>query len=130
MQLLSRLLNGLQCLPHFILANLVLFSCLSSGNAFAANQNTAFIPFKINAPNQQEMTLLSDEALQKELATKKFDMLPRNEAQSLVDYTGSWPPPAEALAKIVEKTGFDYIAVGTLSQIAGQLSIEISSRAP
>ena len=125
MQLLSRLLNSLKCLPHFILTSLVLFSCLSSYNAFAANQNTAFIPFKINAPNLQEMTLLSDEALQKELATKKFDMLPRNEAQSLVDYAGSWPPPSEALAKIVEKTGFDYIAIGTLTEIAGQLSIDI-----
>ncbi len=125
MQLSSRLVNSLKCLPNFIITSLVLFSCLSSFNAFAANQNTAFIPFKINAPNLEEMTLLSDEALQNELATKKFDMLPRNEAQSLVDYAGSWPPPSEALAKIVEKTGFDYIAVGTLTEIAGQLSIDI-----
>ena len=101
MQLSSCLINGLKSLPHFILASLVLFSCLSSFDAFAASQNTAFIPFKINAPNPQEMTLLADEALQKELATKKFAMLPRNEAQDLVNYAGAWPPPPEALAKIV-----------------------------
>jgi outer membrane protein insertion porin family len=125
MQLSSRFLNCLKTLSPRIPACLAVFFCLAASSAFAAEQNTAFIPFKINAPHPQELMLLTDEALQKELAGKKFTMLPRDEARGLVDYSGTWPPPAAALGLVAEKTGFDYVAVGTVTQIAGQLSIDI-----
>jgi outer membrane protein insertion porin family len=125
MQLSSRFLDSLKTLPHIALTNLVFLFFFATSSAFGAEQNTAFIPFKINAPNPQEMTLLTDEVLQKELAVKKFSMMPRSEAQNLVDYSGSWPPPSEILVKVAEKTGFDYVAVGTVTQIADQLSIDI-----
>ncbi len=125
MQLSSRFLYCLKTLPNIALASLAISLIFISTYAFAADQNTAFIPFKINAPDPQEMTKRTDEALQKELTAKGLTLLSRTEAQNLVDYAGSWPPPSEALAGIAEKTGLDYVAVGTLTQIGEQLSIDI-----
>ncbi|MDH3330313.1 MAG: outer membrane protein assembly factor BamA, partial [Desulfobulbaceae bacterium] len=109
----------------FLLSNLVVLFCLTPVNALAADQNTAFIPFKINAPDPQELGQQIDSALQKELETKNLTMLSREEAAAIIDYAGSWPPEAENLQKIAEKTGFDYVAVGSLTQIADQLSLDI-----
>lgn len=125
MQLAPRFLNCLKLRSQSILTNLVVLFCLAASSAFAAEQNTAFIPFKINAPNPQEMMRLTDSALQKVLAAKKLTMLSREDARGLVDYSGSWPPPSPILAGIAEKTGYDYIAIGTVTEIAGQLSIDI-----
>ena len=72
MQPASRFLDFLKTLPLFALSLLVLFSCLATTSVLAAEQNTAFMPFKINAPNAQEMIMLTDKALQNELAEKKF----------------------------------------------------------
>lgn len=125
MQLSSLLLDRSNITGRFFLVALLLFCCFASLPANAAEQNTAFLPFKINAPNPQEMRLLTDEAMSKELSEKKFRMIPREEAKKLVDYAGTWPPPPEDLAGVAEKTGYDYVAAGTLTLIAGQLSIDI-----
>jgi outer membrane protein insertion porin family len=125
MQLSSRFLDCLKPLPNIALAQLVILCLLAVPGVFAAEQNTAFIPFKINAPDPQEMKLLADEALRKELDAKDFTMLTRDEARNLVDYEGSWPPPAADLTKVAEETGLDYVAVGTITRITSQLSIDI-----
>ncbi|HEJ83559.1 MAG TPA: outer membrane protein assembly factor BamA, partial [Desulfobacteraceae bacterium] len=125
MQLSSRFLNCLKPLPNIALTQLLMLCFLAISSAFAAEQNTAFLPFKINAPHPQEMRLLTDEALRKELEAKKFSMLPREKARGFIDYEGTWPPLSADLAKVAEETGFDYVAVGAITQIAGQLSIDI-----
>ena len=91
----------------------------------AATQNTAFIPFKINAPDTTETARQADELLQQALERKSLKMMPREEAIQLVDYRGTWPPVAETLTKISEQTGFDYVAVGSLTMIGDQVSIDV-----
>jgi len=125
MQLKSRFSFCLKLATDTVLFTLVALLCLTSFNAAAAEQNTAFIPFKINAPDRLEMAKQADEALKKELNSKNFTMLSREEAVELIDYSGSWPPVPDVLTKISEMTGFDYVAVGSLTRIANQLSIDI-----
>jgi len=108
-----------------VLFTFVAIFFLTSFTARAATQNTAFVPFKVNAEDSAAMENQVDEALKKELETKNFTMLSRNEAVQLIDYNGSWPPVPDVLTKISETTGFDYVAVGSLTKIGDQLSIDI-----
>lgn len=92
----------------------------------AAEQNTAFLPLKINAPDRPTLRLQADKALGDALAEKKLSMIPRSEAETLADYSGSWPPPAAVLSRIAEKTGYDYVAVGSLTQIGERISLDVA----
>lgn len=108
--------------PLFLL---FLLGCLISPAASAAEQNTAFVPFRINAPDALEMATRVDEALQRELAERKFTMLSRDEADAILDYAGAWPPDLRTIETIAERTGYDYVAIGSLTQIGDQVSIDI-----
>lgn len=125
MQVPSRLFPFLKWIPAAVLPALVLLCCLSIPSARAAEQNTAFVPFKINAPNPQVLSKQADEALKQELEAKKFTVLSREEAAKLVDYERSWPPGPEVIARVAQQTGQDYVAIASLTQIADQLSIDI-----
>jgi outer membrane protein insertion porin family len=125
MQVPSRLLSFLKLIPAAVLPVLALLCCLSTTGVRAAEQNTAFVPFKINAPNPQALGKLADEALKQELEAKKFTFLSREEAGKLVDYERAWPPAPEVIARIAQQTGQDYVAIASLTQIADQLSIDI-----
>lgn len=103
----------------------VLLGCLTCHSAWAAEQNTAFVPFKINAPDVREMAALADEALQRELGDRNFTMLSRPEAEKMLDYAGAWPPDQRTIETIAEKTGYDYVAIGSLTRIGEQISIDI-----
>ncbi len=105
---------------------LLLFSFIFPLTAQADNQNTAFFPLKVNAPNKIELQQQVDQALARELDTKQLALIPRNEAAKLVDYEGTWPPPATALTRIADQTGYDYIAVGSLTQIGERISLDVS----
>jgi outer membrane protein insertion porin family len=104
---------------------LFFLGCLTAHAALAAEQNTAFVPFKINAPDVLEMTARVDEAMQRELAGKNYTLLSRDEAQAIVNYAGAWPPDYRAIETIAEQTGHDYVAIGSLTQIGEQISIDI-----
>ena len=99
---------------------LVSFSTVS-----AAEQNTAFLPLKINAENSSQVAKQVDAALEAALADKNFTMVSRAKAEKIVDYKGSWPPPARVLAKIADSTGYDYVAVGSLTKIGEQISVDM-----
>ncbi|MHB8790400.1 MAG: outer membrane protein assembly factor BamA [Desulfobulbaceae bacterium] len=125
MQASSRFFAVVKWVPAAILPVLALFCCLHTASALAAEQNTAFVPFKINAANPQELAQQADEALRKELEAKKFTALSREAAAELIDYARSWPPAPEVIARIAQQTGLDYVAIGSLTQIGEQLSIDI-----
>jgi len=125
MQHSSRVVDCLKTIHSLLLATLLLFFCHATPAVSASGQNTAFVPFKVNAPNPQEMTKLTDQALKNELNAKKLTMLSRDVARTMIDYSGPWPPESDTLARIAEKTGYDYVAIGTLTQIAGEISIDI-----
>lgn len=104
----------------------LLIACLVAGNALAAKQNTVFLPLKINAEDSGALAQQADAgALQAALSGKSLVMLPRSEAEQHVDYKGTWPPPATALTKALEKNGMDYAAVGSLTVIGRRISVDM-----
>jgi outer membrane protein insertion porin family len=108
----------------FILAVMTLLFCLHP-EARAAEQNTAFVPFKINAPDPRELGERVDSLLREELQAKNLAMLAREDAAAIFDYKGAWPPVPEDILKIAEQTGNDYVAVGSLTRIADQVSLDV-----
>lgn len=103
----------------------LLAACLVPGIASAAEQNTLFLPLKINAEDSAALAQQADTALAEVLAGKKFSLLGRAEAEQLADYGGAWPPPLPALRKALEERGMDYAAVGSLTLIGGQVSVDM-----
>jgi len=92
--------------------------------AEAATQHTAFLPLKINAPDQNKIAQLADAAMQKELGSANLKMIPREEAEKMVNYSGPWPPSSTTLSALVEKSGFNYVGLGSLTIIGDQISID------
>ena len=91
----------------------------------AGEQNTAYLPLKINAANSAQLAPQIDAALESALAGKNFSMVSRLEAEMLINYNGAWPPPVSALAKIAVSTGLDYVAVGSLTLIGDRTSVDM-----
>ncbi|MBC8208562.1 MAG: outer membrane protein assembly factor BamA [Desulfobulbaceae bacterium] len=51
-------------------------------------------------------------------------MLPRKAAGQLLDYAGTWPPPAQALNELSQRTNKDYVAIGSLTLLGEQISLD------
>jgi outer membrane protein insertion porin family len=120
-------------LSRFFLIFLLLFWVMFGGffavhavnTASAAEQNTVFLPLKINAENSETVAQKVDISLEGVLAGKDFAMLSRLEAEKLVDYSGAWPPSVASLTKVAERNGLDYVAVGSLTMIGEQISVDM-----
>lgn len=101
-----------------------IFLCFP-GIAAAVEQNTSYLPLKINSPsNLPAITEQADSALSNALFPTSFSMMARTEAATLLDYSGTWPPEAKDLQKIATATGLDYVAVGSLTILGNQISID------
>jgi outer membrane protein insertion porin family len=119
------------CTFIVLLTALLIAAPLSS--LAAEKPNTLVLPFKINTPTDPApLTQTVDAALAKALEAgparmRTFRLLPRNEAENIFDYTGSWPPPHEALQKFGTDTAADvsYVAVGSLTKLGDSISIDI-----
>lgn len=103
----------------------LLTACLTADWALAAKQNTVFLPLKINAEDSGALAQQADTALQAALASKNFTLMPRSEAEQLINYQGAWPPPAADLTKALEKNGMDYAAVGSLTVLGRRISVDM-----
>ncbi len=105
----------------FVLALSLIFPNLVA----AVDQNTTYLPLKINSPEgQSDLAAQADSGLENALFPVSFSMMSRDEAEKLVDYSASWPPPPAELTKIAKETGLDYVAAGTLSIIGDKISID------
>lgn len=105
---------------------LVLLLVLTAGPAAAARQNTAFLPLRINAPgNVPQLKAQADKLLLDTLAARDFAPVSRSQAETLADYQGSWPPNPTTLQKIATTTGYDNVAVGSLTMVGKQVSIDM-----
>ncbi len=112
--------------PGHLLLALVLALCLVfPGLAAAVDQNTTYLPLKINSPGKKDtLSQEADTALANALLPSSFSMMARKKAEKLVDYSGTWPPSPKGLQKIAAATGLDYVATGSLTIIGKQISID------
>ncbi len=110
--------------PVLFCALLLSLIALYPGYAAALEQNTAFLPFKINAPDPASLVEASDKALEQEVTAKGLTVMPRAQAQKLVDYNGAWPPPPAVITRIAEATGADYIAIGSVTKLGNRISLD------
>ena len=93
--------------------------------AAAVEQNTTYLPLKINSPEGLEkITLEADQALSNVLLATSFSMMNRSEAEKILDYAGPWPPKPSKLQEVAALTGLDYVAAGSLTVIGDQISID------
>ncbi|WP_310600072.1 outer membrane protein assembly factor BamA [Desulfobulbus sp.] len=92
--------------------------------SLARESNTVFLPFKINAPDAAAVTGVADKALEREAGAKGMKMMPRGQAEKLVDYKGAWPPPTPVLAKVAESAGAGYVVIGSLNKLGNRISVD------
>ncbi len=93
--------------------------------AAAIEQNTVFLPIQVNSPeNKAELSNTADTLLSAVVAKKNYTMLERSQAAVLVNYSGPWPPSVDTLKQLAESTGLDYVAIGSLTVIGGQISLD------
>ncbi len=121
---LSRIPAGHQ-LSRLLLSLAVSLSLILPSLACAVEQNTTFLPLKVNSPvNHAEIIAQADQALASVLLPSTFSPMDRAEAAKLLDYSGPWPPAPDQLQKITAATGLDYVAVGSLTVIGKQISVD------
>jgi len=112
-------------LPLALLFCSLLFGALAvPGVSMALEQSTIFLPFKINAPDVAAVAGPADKALEREAMAKGMKMMPRGQAEKLVDYKGAWPPPTAALTKVAESAGADYVVIGSLNKLGNRISVD------
>ena len=104
----------------------LLILMLATGQARAMDQNTTFLPLRINAPDRAGLSKKADQALAAALAERGLSMLSRSEAEKLVSYQGNWPPSARELTAVAEKTGHDYVAAGSLTLVGDRYSLDMA----
>ncbi|MGB5687497.1 MAG: hypothetical protein WBM35_16935, partial [Candidatus Electrothrix sp.] len=120
---LSRFFAALQLSLLSLFSFFIFFA--AAGTASALEQNTVFLPLKINAENSETVAQRVDVAFDGALRDKDSLMLSRLEAEQLVDYTGPWPPSTAALTKVAENAGLDYVAVGSLTILGEHISVDM-----
>jgi len=120
----SSLRNSSRTHYNFILLFFFFFIFIS-GPAAAIEQNTVFLPIQVNSPDgKAELSTQVDSILNEVVAKKNYTMLDRSRATALVNYSGTWPPPVKILKQLTESTGLDYVAVGSLTVIGNQISLD------
>ena len=97
-----------------------------AGEAFGAGPepNTVIVPPRINAQTGvDQLTALSDKALLEVVQSKGLTMLSREEVQQKLGYA-HWPPKAEALKPLIASPAVNYVAVGSITKLGEQLSLD------
>lgn len=114
--------------PLFSLALFLTFAlfplCTMPTLTMAVERSTVFLPFKINAPDSTTLVSPVDKALEREVLAKGMQIIPRAQAEQLVDYKGAWPPSAAALAKIVKASNAGYVVIGSLNKLGSRISVD------
>jgi outer membrane protein insertion porin family len=97
-----------------------------AGEAFGAGSepNTVMVPPRINAPSGvDQLVALSDKTLLEVVQSKGLATLSREEVQQKLGYE-HWPPKAEALKPLITSPAVNYVAVGSITKLGEQLSLD------
>lgn len=99
---------------------------LALGATAQAAGKAVFLPLKVQSTGEQA-TLESacDKALLSVLEGSLLQMTPRHEAQALVEYGASWPPPATVLKGLATKIGSENLVTGQVTAIGNKLSVDV-----
>jgi outer membrane protein insertion porin family len=109
----------------FLLLLLLLQLPMLSVSAEAFEQNTAFLPLKIDSKTTAvELAKSADAGLKAALDASNLSMVEREKAQKMVDYNAAWPPTEKDLKHISLLTGMNNVAVGTLTVLGNRISID------
>lgn len=110
-----------------LLALLVAASSILSYEAQAATSTeTLFVPLKISTlSNRSKLQIDADTALLEITRRSAFSYLPRAQAVEILDYQKQWPPSPQVISKGELFAGYQYIVVGSLTEIGGQLSLDL-----
>jgi outer membrane protein insertion porin family len=108
------------------LALLVLLTFIHAQPAWSGSEKISFLPLNIHSPYDAEaIQAKTDSDLRSILAATNITLIPRDEAEKMISYKESWPPPAKALQELADKTGAENIAAGNLTVIGNRISIDI-----
>ncbi|PID71921.1 MAG: outer membrane protein assembly factor BamA [Desulfobulbus propionicus] len=111
---------------HLFFLLLTSFVLYTFSPALALEQNTAFLPLKINAPDADSLQAPVDRAMADALSGKQYVPVPRSTAETLINYQKPWPPSTGVINTIAQATGYDYVALGSLTQLGGQYSFDFT----
>lgn len=101
-------------------------SAESETNLSQPLNNTLILPLKINTVSDLEsLEKKTDSILADLVPSKGLQLMPREEASSLLNFNELWPPSIEGLTKISVGENIHYLAAGTLTQIGNRFSIDI-----
>ncbi len=110
---------------NIFLIPVVLLFLLASATGGTAKTNV-FLPLGIaSAEKPLSYANLSDSMLEKQLDQAVFTLIPRAELPAFIGPLTTWPPPITSLQKLADKTNADNIAVGTLTILGDQLSLDV-----
>jgi outer membrane protein insertion porin family len=102
------------------------FLLFMASPALAGNAQTSFLPLKIISPDPAaNLQQKADSDLQAALEQTDIIFISRNQAETLANYQGSWPPPIKTIQDIAAKTESDNLIAGNLTQIGNQISVDI-----
>lgn len=105
---------------------LLLFILASISPQAAWGAETVFLPLTITTSSDAAaLEELADKSLTDSLNNTSLLLLPRFQAETLADYSGTWPPPPKVLRKIAEEIGADNLAAGSLTGIGNQFTIDV-----
>lgn len=113
-----------QVKPFTILLLVLSFFLFTAEKVQAAQ--TSFFPLSIKTPgNQSALEKTADAELEASLDVTEIRFIPRQEAAKITDYDSGWPPAVDALRKMAAETDSDNLAVGTLTVIGDQFSVDV-----
>lgn len=110
----------------FLLVSLFFIIGFSHSKGSAQEQRVLLLPLKIaTLTDAAQLQMEADALLEQAAARYDYVFLPRNEAEKFINYSTSWPPAPATLANVTQLAAYDLVVVGTLTEIGGQLSLDL-----
>ncbi len=101
-----------------------LLSLASEALGAGQEPNTVMVPPRVNAQaGVEQLLVLSDKTMLDVAQNKGLLMLSREEVQQKLGYE-HWPPKAEALKPLIVSPAVNYVAVGSITKLGEQLSLD------
>ncbi|MDJ0622966.1 MAG: outer membrane protein assembly factor BamA [Desulfocapsaceae bacterium] len=99
---------------------------LTSFAKAAEGQKVLILPLKIaTLQNTAQLTAEADGLMEQAALEYNFDFLARTQAENALNYQADWPPTLPTLKSVAQLAAYDILVVGTLTEIGGQVSLDL-----